>query len=417
MNYNNYPTTNSPESQPSQAELEYRQKLTEEILADSLGTVGLYTTTDLNPEQLRSLGQKIAERNPQGAENQVAGARGWGDWGERKIGARVGDIPNRNLLSIDTTQHENDEEAAFVTLPDDTVEVRYYFHTARGYKDGAGRPGNSLNVSFILSPEKAAELDQAVEADPSFMAAVVEAQVLSVGIPKEIWTGQLRPRVGFNLLTGVKDHALAITHATVDGEQTATLRPYADKRPILPQVESVTEIPATTESTPYSFDEYYETFTAINNRTIQNEKNRHVTLPQIIEMFQAELEELCNDPALATPDSPDYIHSLAMAHAHADTVDALQHELAQQAVIEQQQQDVAQAQSEIDQVFTTSPSETLATTASDAPEYTDGSTVQYKDSSHTIDSSYTLADGRQMLVLRDSLGQEKHVMADKLSQQ
>jgi hypothetical protein len=416
MNYNGYPTTNSPESQPSQAELEYRQKLTDEILTESLGTVGLYTTTDLNPEQLRSLGQKIAERNPQGAENQVAGARGWGDWGERKIGTPVGDTPNRNLLSVDTTQHENDEEAAFVTLPDNTVEVRYYFHTARGYKDGAGRPGNSLNVSFILSPEKAAELDQAVEADPSFMAAIVEAQALSVGIPKEIWTGQLRPRVGFNLLTGVKDHALAITHAAVDGEQTTTLRPYADKQPILPQVESVAETQATPESASYSFDEYYKTFTAINERTIQNEKNRHTPLPQIIEMFQADLEELCDDPTLATPDSPDYIHSLAMAHACADTVDALQHELAQQVVVEQQQQDVAQAQVEINQLFAPSSVEAASATMSD-PEYTDGSTVQYKDSPHTINSSYALADGRQMLVLKDSLGHEKHVMADKVSRQ
>lgn len=423
MNYNTYPTnTSSPEAIDEAArEQEYRKELAESIVAESVGTVGIYTSLDLDYPDKAHLKQVIANRNPEGNDNEITTGGGWGDWGERRLQRTMEErslqnSPNEKLLQPHAQKREDREEVAFIEMPDDMVELRYYY-MAQGYKDGTGRPGNALNVGFTLSQDKASELRRALEADPNYIDEIVKAQVLAVGMSEKHWDRYIKPRDSFR---APKEDMLAITHASVTGDVQTERSAYADKKTMLPAYEQ----PAATEELQPSPDalvdlndawqDSYEDTLRIIDLTMSHQREAgksddeiRASLMDVLTTARREMEEANanaqNDPEDATRSDAIYI-----AHLTAlDEFDEQRAKVAQQAEMMQDQlNQVGAAQSEV--------------AAALAPEvdhvFNLGDTVTIGGETKTVIDTYTMQNDAQtlMLVVRDSLGNEKHIPASSI---
>lgn len=185
-------------------EQQIRQELLNNIVADSIGTVGLYTTADFSPEDRVQMQTAQESRTP---GRVVEIGTGWGEYGERPISG------------VASSESEVPEKVAFVAEEDGKVDIRYSF-TQPGYTDSTGRPGNSLNVHFKLSRESASKLDKALHADPNFMNEIVKAQANALGVSNEHWDRHMKPHYidRFKETVLQKDRVLAVEYASDSGQ-------------------------------------------------------------------------------------------------------------------------------------------------------------------------------------------------------
>lgn len=420
MNYNTYPANaTSPEIMGEAArEKEYRQELAESIVAESIGTVGIYTSLDLEDKDKVHLKQVIAERNPEGSDNVIKAGGGWGDWGERHLvrtteERSLQNTPNDILLQPHAKKHEDREEVRFVEMPDDTVELRYRY-AAAGYKDGTGRPGNVLDVGFTLSHDKASELRSALEADPTYIDDILKAQVLAIGMSEENWYRYICPRDGFK---AIKEDKLAIIHASVEGDVRTERFAYADKKAMLPAYEQ----PAPTEELELSPDDsvelndaweesYEDTLRMVGVSIMYSReqgKTDSVIRDELAELLVIAKREMHESEANEQNDPEDAARSRAMYSAYGVAVnefDSQQAEAVQQAELTNAQlSQVEAAQSEVADAFA---SETSTT-------FKPGDRVTVGGESMTVMDSYAMQNEAQtlMIVVQDSLGGQTHLKA------
>lgn len=421
MNYNTYPTTaSSSEIVNDEREQEYRKELSESIVAESIGTVGIYTSLDLDNADKVSLKQGIASRNPEGSNNEISTGGGWGDWGERRLASTqqeraLQNSPNDKLLRPVTMKQADREELAFIEMPDDTVELRYHY-AAPGYKDGTGRPGNVLNVGFALSQEKASELRQALEADPNYIDDIIKAQVLAVGMSEKHWNSHIKPRDSFRV---VKEDALAVTHASVAGNVETERFAYADKKAIAPTYEQ----PAVVEQQSSELSNEEEN--GLSELWLETYQD---TLRTTEAYIQALREQNWTDAAISTElhglvataekerleaeankenDPESAMRSKADHEGYQDSLTEFEEQLAtkaQQAELAQaQHHQVEVAQSEVMNAFA------LETT----PTYKLGDRVMVGGEELTIVDLYSMQNSEQtsMVVVQNAIGGQKHIKA------
>lgn len=210
-------------------EQQIREEMLHNIVAGSEGTVALYTSMDFkasdNPDGIdrNDLIATQAARRGAVAEKLYAPGGGWGDYGERE--------------AVDPAGRADGESVDFVALGDGNVDVRYVF-SQPGYKDATGRPGNALNMQFIVKSETAAQLKNALTADPSFVSQVLERQVQAIGIDPQstTWQRLLKPNYyeNFQLTVQDKDRILKLRDVdaagTVSQEQALV---YGENRSLL----------------------------------------------------------------------------------------------------------------------------------------------------------------------------------------
>lgn len=184
-------------------EQQIRQELLHNIVADSIGTVGLYTTADFSPED-RAHMQAAQESRTPGRGVEIG--TGWSEYGERPISG------------VAASESAAPEKVAFVPQEDGKIDIRYSF-TQPGYTDSTGRPGNSLNVHFKLSRESASKLDKALHADPNFMNEVVKAQATALGVSNEHWDRHMKPHYidRFKETVAQKDRVLSVEYMSGTG--------------------------------------------------------------------------------------------------------------------------------------------------------------------------------------------------------
>jgi hypothetical protein len=428
MNYNTYPT-NAPQEhvEDTAKELEYRKELAESIVAESTGTVGLFMSLDLDYAQKDLLKQTIASRNPEGADNTLPAGGGWQDWGERRLSAGWGerplsqsadldsmyphDSPVRKLFRVNSTPHEDREEVAFIEMPDDTVELRYYY-MATSYKDMTGRPGNAMNVGFTLSKEKASELRSALEADPNYIDDVIKSQILSLGMTQQNWDDYISPRDGFG---PIKEDKLAIISATKEGDIQTERFAYADKKSILPAHEqSVSAEDAEpsleeTESLGNVWDESYDETLDLMHDLIAMRRDagdsEDVVLTKLQEVYDSALNDMHESEAREPSDPEDVERTratyIACGVAIEEVRDYQEHLSDQAARVQDQVNQVQVATHEVARAFTNEASESLAV----------GDEVLVGGEAMTVVEEYAMQNDAKtpMVVVRDSSGNQKHV--------
>lgn len=428
MNYNTYPANASQEHVEDTAkELEYRKELTESIVAESTGTVGLFMSLDLDYAQKDLLKQTIASRNPEGADNTLPAGGGWQDWGERRLSAGWGerplsqsadldamyprDSPVRKLFKTDYRPHDSREEVAFIEMPDDTVELRYYY-MAMSYKDMTGRPGNAMNVGFTLSKDKASELRSALEADPNYIDDVIKSQILSLGMTQQNWDDYISPRDGFG---PIKEDKLAIISATAEGDIQTERFAYADTKSILPAQEQAVSTEDSepslegTESPRRAWDESYEETLDLMHHLVAMRReagdSEDVVLVKLQEVYDSALNDMHESEAREPSDPEDLERTRAAYIACGVAIEEVkdhQEYLSEQAALAQDQaQEVQVATYEVTQAFGAEVSESLAV----------GDEVLIGGEAMTVVEEYAMQNEAQtpMVVVRDAHGNQKHV--------
>lgn len=189
-------------------EKERRAEIVSELLRDSEGSVALNTSADFAPEDRQALLAAQSERIGEPAEILNSDRRGWGDYGERP--------------AVDSqTSASQGENVRFVTLENGDVDIRYNF-SQNGYSDGSGRPGNSLNVQFVVRPENAVLLQQSLDADPSFINEVIEAQVKAIGVSERHWKTKMKPHYEDKFVLTVEDKDRVLNVSNVDVDETVS---------------------------------------------------------------------------------------------------------------------------------------------------------------------------------------------------
>jgi hypothetical protein len=417
MNYNTYPTT-APSSEivNDEREQEYRKELSESIVAESIGTVGVYMSLDLDNADKASLKQTIANRNPEGSNNEISVGGGWGDWGERRLASTqqeraLQNSPNDKLLRPVTMKQEDREELAFIEMPDDTVELRYRY-AAPGYKDGTGRPGNVLNVGFTLSQEKASELRQAVEADPNYIDDIIKAQVLAVGMSEKHWGRYIKPNDSFR---AAKEDVLAITHASVSGDAQTERFAYADKKAIAPTyeqsvaVEAEPSVAVDEEALGRLWMETYEDTLRSAEAYVQALRERNWTdaaiRADLQELLATAEEDKLEGEANEESDPENATRSNADCAGYQVTLTKFEEELAAKA----QQTELAQAQHH--QVENAQSEVMSAFAAETTPTYKMGDRLTVGDEEMTIVDTYSMQNSEQtpMVVVQNAAGGQKHI--------
>jgi hypothetical protein len=180
------------ETAPPKTETEQRQELISTCVEESKGNVAMYTTADLTSDEDNNITTAMNNRGlkTQRPKHPTGGNGGWGEYGELAVSENA-----RSSIARFIRKTEGAEVVSFVGLPDGRVEVRYGL-MAPGFNDAKGRPGKEFIMTFKLSKNSAASLQNTVvgNQDPALIRELVKTQGLAIGIPESTWDKQFKPR-------------------------------------------------------------------------------------------------------------------------------------------------------------------------------------------------------------------------------
>lgn len=411
MNYNTYPTTANVPEKMNDAEKAYREVLCKDVVEASTGTVGVYTSLDLNAKDGMLLSQTIRDRNPGDDSVNIRGDNGgWGDYGERSL------LNEENILLRPKTYPREgiNEEISFVEQPDGTTKIGYVFNSD-GYKDGTGRPNNTLNVGFTLPGDKASELQHALQSDPNYMKQVLKAQIIGLGFTEERYQMYMEPRFGFRNEVLNKDRVLVINTVAVDGNLEADALTYGEGGAILNEAEPAVEAFEVSgeQADPMArWDEYFDGTLKTLHDYVEDQRasgaNEQDIIKQLGEWSDTLLQQVHEDDS--SPEDDRTVYNAAISSAYMSFITKMEEHNQQQAadseVARERADVVAVAHSEVMDSFA-SPE--------DVP-FKQGDQVIVAGQSMQVVESYLAGNGTTTwFVVQDQSGVQKHVKASSVS--
>jgi len=176
MNPSNPETGQNPEQR-------IREEMLSNILQQSEGSVAVYTSMDLSPEERAGMLEVQQSRGGSPAEILSSDKGGWQNYGEQPIPS---ELPLREVYESRQKYSTPDEyESVFFKGNQDGTKTVVYEFRHPSFKDDTGRPGNKLTVSFTLPEQSAANLSEALHTAPGLINQVVEKQLSAVGLSED----------------------------------------------------------------------------------------------------------------------------------------------------------------------------------------------------------------------------------------
>lgn len=263
MNHNFQNTSTEVEQnidpyQMSQGERDAHIEIGSRIAQESVGTVALHTTMDLNPEERQNLITTIAARGEQAGAAPTgfvdSSSSGWGEYGDRDF-AKEFQSPafNQEIRKIDSLARG--EFAAFTDNENGTSTIHYQYGD-KSYKDDTGRPGNSIDMVFTVSSETSNELKELLTVNPSLINEVVRQQWLSLGLADDRFKRSSSPFAGHteNFSPNAKKRVLNVYDANRDGTFDGKAINYSDAHSIAEAKQSLDRSAETEQSTNEVYD-------------------------------------------------------------------------------------------------------------------------------------------------------------------
>ncbi|MBI3889616.1 hypothetical protein HY312_03530 [Candidatus Saccharibacteria bacterium] len=244
--------------QMSQVERDAQIEIGSRIAQESVGTVALHTTMDLEPEERQNLINTVAARGEQAGVAPTgfvdSSKNGWGEYGDRDF-AKEFQSPafNQEIRKVDSLARG--EFAAFTDNENGTSTIHYQYGD-RSYKDDTGRPGNSIDMVFTVSSETSNELKELLDVNPSLINEVVRQQWLSLGLADDRFKRSSSPFAGHteNFSPDAKKRVLNVYDANKDGTFEGKTINYSDAHSIAEAKQSLDHSAETEQSTNEVYD-------------------------------------------------------------------------------------------------------------------------------------------------------------------